>query len=259
MSDAQEAPPADESKTPPPADDAGADKMGLKDGPPADDPPADGSDPNDTTVPSPPDWLSPKYKTVEDQAKAYTELEKKLGVKNEDILKQHFQELGVPDAPDGYEYPEGWDAPAETIDDSFRDWAKRNNVSSDAFKDLVDTVWRQTMPDPDEEWGKLGENAEQRVKHVSGWVRHNIDEAQFGVVDQIMRTAAGVEFMEGIIQMNRSFGFAPGADDAGSSRPLTREGIRELMRDPRYENDKSYQEMISKKWKAFEKQEANRR
>mgnify|MGYP003133123636 CR=1 FL=1 len=226
--------------------------------PTADDAPAE------TTPSDRPDWLLDKFNSPEDQAKGYSELYKSYSKKTDDLREEiktevsenYAKEMGVPKDIDGYEYPEGWEAPSEALDNTLRTWAKENNIGGDAFQSLIKDVYSQTQTNFEEEKGKLGEKAEGRIEAVNKWITKNIDEQHFSTIRKVMSDAAGVEFFESMIKSTASSGFAP--DDVGSSptsKPLTRESIRNMQADERFGEDTAYTAEVRNKWQQFARQE----
>lgn len=217
-----------------------------------------------------PEWLFDKYETVEAQAQAYKDLHGKYTQKNdkfrEDVAKEygdeflqnHFKEAGVPEAADQYTYPENFDVPDGEIDTALREWAKENNVTADAFGNLIENVWGLTQANYETEAKKLGDTPEavmERIEPLNGWIGATFDEAFNPTIGQIMRTAEGVEFMEALQNAMSENGFAPDAGDNPAPPQLTREGIREKMQDPRYQNDPFYQAQIAEMWQKFAAQQ----
>lgn len=215
--------------------------------------------------PERPDWLDQQHDSVEAQARAYNDLRKQFSKKTDDLKEDLFQdmlanygaEVGVPEGPDGYEYPEGLSAPNEEIDKQLRDWAHGWNVPAEGFQDLMN-LYNQMQPNPEAELKKLGDDGQGRVDRVNNWATANIGEDHYPVLDAIMRTAIGIEFMEDLMDRSRSYNFAP-AEASPSAPPLTREGIRALQADERYEHDANYQAMVRQKWQAWSRQPAHLR
>ncbi len=212
-----------------------------------------------------PDWLLDKFKSSEDQAKAYSDLYGAYSKKTEDLraevkeeaAQDYAKSLGVPDDASAYEYPEGFDAPAEGVDQALRGWAKENNVPPEAFKSLISDVYGQTQTNFEAERTKLGDNVDQRVSKLNKWVTSNIDEKHFDAVSKMMTTAQGVELMESMMNKGASRGFAP--DDVGTSvqpKPLSRNEIRNLQSDARFGEDEDYTAMVRSRWQAFADQQA---
>lgn len=206
-----------------------------------------------------PDWLLPKYGSVEDQAKAYRDLYGRFSQKTDalraevlaDTVKDYAKTIGVPEDPGGYEYPEGFQAPAENVDKALREWAKSNNVSPDAFRSLVKDVHGMTVVNHQQEREKLGEKADERIADVNKWVNANIDKAHFGQVARIMTTAEGVAFLESVMDTGREGGFDGGDGGGDAGQELTRENIRLMQADPKFGVDEAYTQKVRGMWKQF--------
>jgi len=101
-----------------------------------------------------PEWLkSDKYKTVADQAKAYSELEKKFG--------------GFKGAPkDGYAVPEGADSTDERLD-VLKEFAEGSNMSQETFNKAWELIVGNDEGSAEAELAALGENATERLDRLS--------------------------------------------------------------------------------------------
>lgn len=214
-----------------------------------------------------PDWLLPKYNSIEDQAKGYSELFGQFSKKTEDLrkdvladaVKEYGKSIGVPDDVKGYAYPEGYQAPAENVDAALRGWAKKHNVSPAGFQELVKDVHGLTVANHAAEKQKLGEKADERIAEVNRWVNANVDKAHFGQVAKLMTTADGIAFIESIIDGKRDGGFVSGDEGDGAAAPLTREAIRAMQADPRFGPDEAYTKMVRGKWADYARLPADKR
>lgn len=212
-----------------------------------------------------PDWLLPKYNSPEDQAKAYNDLFRSYSKKTDDLrkevletaVKEYGKTVGVPEKPEDYAYPEGFQAPGEPVDKALRSWAQKHNVSPDGFKELVKDVHGLTVAKAEDEMKALGDNAEDRIRDVNQWVNKNVDKAHFKEVARIMTTAGGIALLESLMDGKSESGFSPG-DDGGDQQPLTRNGIRNMQADPRFGVDKDYTAMVRARWAAYVKLPADR-
>lgn len=210
-----------------------------------------------------PEWLPERYQTPEDFARGYEEMRAKFHTKTDllreeirkeltdDVTQNYAKLAGVPETPDAYAYPEGWNAPGEDIDGAAREWAKKHNVSEAGFKELITEVWAKTMPDPQAELAKLGPDPEDRIATLNNWLAKTFPESQYKALERIMTTADGVMFLEGIATRLSSGGFAPPVDSQGKRVPLTREGIRTLQADPRFGQDAEYTAYVRNQWRRF--------
>lgn len=136
-----------------------------------------------------PEWLKvDKYKSVEDQAKAYSELEKKFG---------GF--IGSP--KDDYSIPE--ELAEASLDDGMvgilKEIGKENQMSQKMFNDLLTRVvdYQAQLNDQMIAQAKeqLGVDAEKRISNVQNWLNTNAPQE---VVDKIAPMATSAEAIEAI-------------------------------------------------------------
>jgi len=244
-------------------------------------PPADGTPPaEDPKSWEGPDWVSEKYRSAENpieaQAQAYSEAMKKLATKTEDlrgeieteardklteeIKAEIAKERGAPETPDLYEYPEGWEAPVEAVDKSFRDWAKKHELSQEAFNEAV-ALYGETQVDFEAERQSLGPNADARIAAMNNWGSKNIPAEMHAAAMKVMQTAEGFELVEHFMTAGRDAGYSPPGGQP--SQPLTREAIRAEMNDPRYydqsKRDPDFVKAVQAKWERFAAQEDAKR
>lgn len=138
-----------------------------------------------------PEWFkADKYKSIADQAKAYTELEKRFG--------------GFKGAPkDGYQPPEGIE-PDDALFAELKTFAEETNMSQDAFdrawgllqaqSEAVEEVSLET------EMAKLGDNATGRIKHVEQFMKNNLDPETYERLRYAVNSAESVELVEALIK-----------------------------------------------------------
>lgn len=187
-----------------------------------------------------PDWFKDsKYKSVEDQAKAYAGLESKLG--------------GFTGAPEGdYElsFPEGIEGEwieGDPLMDGFQTWARDNDLSQDKFTDLlhlyVNNESQMMGSDRETELAAIGENAESRLQNISDYARANLSEEEYQGILAATTTAAGVKAVEALIAQTRGLKVPTGQEDA-TTGGMTREEIRAQMSDPRYQTDPSFRKKV---------------
>jgi len=128
--------------------------------------PAEQSDQQEATEEAPerPEWLPEKFKQPEDLANAYSELQKKFS-------------QGKHKAPDEYDVSVFNDANIPEDDELFntyRDWAKDNGISQDAFEQLAGKFIEMAGSEAQEaeisyqeEYKKLGNNADAVIKSMT--------------------------------------------------------------------------------------------
>lgn len=116
-----------------------------------------------------------KYKNLAEQAKAYTELEKKFG-----------SFTGMP--KDGYQLPEGLDADDELAKQVI-EWGQKNNLNQAGFNDLMTLALAQgqaaEQANQEQELKKLGDNAPQRIKQVEVFLKEKMGESYDEVRDLV--------------------------------------------------------------------------
>lgn len=138
-----------------------------------------------------PEWYkSDKYQSVAEQAKAYTELEKKFG--------------GFKGAPkDGYTAPEGVESDDALLSE-LTEFAKDTNMSDEAFGRAWELLSAQEQAveevSQEMEMQKLGDNATQRLKTVEGFLKNNLDAETYSAAQELVTTADSVALIEMIVK-----------------------------------------------------------
>lgn len=125
-----------------------------------------------------PEWLPEKYKSPEDLAKAYKELESKLGTKEEDLRNKLIEELQSeaykdrPASAGEYQLPEFVNQEEALNSELLKWWADQafeNGYSQEEFAKGIE-IYMNSMPqgpDLEAERSKLGDNANQRIDSAS--------------------------------------------------------------------------------------------
>lgn len=138
-----------------------------------------------------PEWFdSNRFKSVDQQAKSYLELEKKFG--------------GFKGTPkDGYSLPEGVDSEDEAVK-AFIELASDGNMSQDFF-DKGFELFQAQMGVSEEvttenEMAKLGDNAQQRIKTVETFLRNNAGD-KYSELQSMVTTADSVALIEAMINV----------------------------------------------------------
>lgn len=127
-----------------------------------------------------PEWFkADKYKTIEDQAKAYSEAEKRLGEMSAKLK-------GFQGAPEAYELkvPEGLEGKIEFRADDplmtqFQEIAKEAGMSQDTFGKLTEVFLQYEatlIPDMKAEIAAIGDRGQERVSNIWRWAQANMDE-----------------------------------------------------------------------------------
>ena len=138
-----------------------------------------------------PEWYkADKYKSVAEQAKAYTELEKKFG--------------GFTGAPkDGYSIVEG----VEQDDELWQElvsFGEKTNMSQSALNDAWQILSAQEQAveevSVEMEMQKLGDNAVERIKVVEQYMKNNLDSDTYEKLRYAVNSAEAVELVEALVK-----------------------------------------------------------
>jgi len=138
-----------------------------------------------------PEWYKgDKYKSVAEQAKAYTELEKKFG--------------GFTGAPkDGYQGPEGIESDDALLQE-LTEFASKTNMSQEAFGEAWELLSAQSeaveQVTQEQEIARLGDNAAERIKNVEGYLKNNLDADDYEVVRDLVTDAKSIELVEYMVR-----------------------------------------------------------
>tara|TARA_S200002703_G_scaffold123529_2_gene109489 strand:+ start:854 stop:1567 length:714 start_codon:yes stop_codon:yes gene_type:complete len=137
-----------------------------------------------------PEWLDKKYKSVADQAKGYAELSKKFG--------------GFKGSPkDGYTPPEGIEKD-DALYQELEAFANKTNMSADAFGEAWELLTAQEQAvqevSQEEELAKLGDNAQERIKTVEGFMKNNLDPETYEHARGLVTTADTIELVEMLVR-----------------------------------------------------------
>ncbi len=203
-----------------------------------------------------PEWFLNKFKSVEDQAKAYTDLEKTF-----------HEKLGAfTGAPDGdYEVPqvEGLDAgvmESNPMVDWFKQTARESGMNQAAFERFVSgylsTEQEMISNNRQNELAALGDNAKSRLTDLADWGQGNLSADQWEIFKGVASTAVGVELLESMIGRTREAKLARDPQVTQSSGHTTAEELRQMRYaktetghlrmsvDPEYKKqvDRAYQE-----------------
>ena len=138
-----------------------------------------------------PEWYkADKYKSVAEQAKAYTELEKKFG--------------GFTGSPkDGYELYEGVESD-DALWAELVEFGNKTNMSQSAMNEAWEllTAQEQAIEEVsiEAEMEKLGDNAVERVKVVEQYMKNNLDGDTYERLRYAVNSAESVELVEALVK-----------------------------------------------------------
>jgi hypothetical protein len=203
----------------------------------------------------PPDWFkADKYKSVADQAKAYTDLEKKHG-------ELAGKLKGFVGAPEAYELTMPTDL-AEMVewrtDDplmtEFQSMAKEAGMSQQTFEKCLHMLAKYEYTNMAPDWAKekqaIGDRADERLTGFEQWYKANLDEEG---VDTIRRAlginptpSAVFKALETVAQLNRQPAGLQTPDETVAPS-LTLADVDRMQADPRFATDATYRAEVRAK------------
>ena len=180
-------------------------------------------------------------------AKAYKELESKLGGKEEDIRNKLLEEIKAesfserPESSGDYQLPESVDEELAVDNDLLKWWSEHsfeNGYSQDEFKkgiEMYAEAVNGAQPDMDAESAKLGDNANDRIQAASMFATKFFPEDAMPAIERMCETHEGIIALESVMEAMKDGSFAgSGQGSAGA----TEQELREMMNDPRYWKDR---------------------
>ena len=138
-----------------------------------------------------PEWYkADKYKSVAEQAKAYTELEKKFG--------------GFTGAQkDGYQVYDGVESD-DALWGELVEFGNSTNMSQSALNQAWELLTAQEQAieevSVEAEMGKLGDNAVERIKVVEQYMKNNLDGDTYERLRYAVNSAEAVELVEALVR-----------------------------------------------------------
>ena len=209
-----------------------------------------------------PEWLPEKFSDAADMAKAYGELEGKLGKGEEELRTKLMEEMETeafaerPASVGDYILPDTLDE-AEAVDNELLGWwsnySWENGLSQDEFAEGIqkyaDAVMGQ-QPDLESVKKDLGDNAGARVEAVQLWMNKFFpDPAMQEAVAELGASSAGIKALEHIIEQTKSANVSgPGT----IARQVTKEDVEAKMKDPRYwqqgRRDEAFVREVNSDW-----------
>ena len=194
---------------------------------PAGDPPADpGGDP--PADPGEQDWFQKdKYKTVEDQAKAYPELQKKLGEVSGMIgAPEGDYEMTMPEGIEG-EFVDG-----DPLMSNFVEVAKEMNLSQESFDKILHAYLNGEaglmQTSIDSEMKALGENADRRLQDLSDFGLANLDQETYDGFRALASTATGVKVLESMMALTKDHKIPDGNNLHHNNSGETPQSLKEM-------------------------------
>lgn len=179
-----------------------------------------------------PPWLPEKFKSAQDMAKSYNELEKTIGR-----------------APEKYDFTK-----SKKLDPNYKPFIELQELARskrvpqevmDKFQDSVDKYMSEFDTDFDEEMKKMGPDAKERIEVLNNWGKANLEESDFKALTRNLRDAESIvafeklrnKFMTGnssIPNGNETQNAAPNMEDLQAE--LTN-NLEKYKADPKYRKD----------------------
>jgi hypothetical protein len=190
-----------------------------------------------------PEWLPEKYKTGEDLAKAYKELETKLGAKDTDLRQKIIEELQAeaysdrPESAGDYQLPEIVDESMAVDNELLQWWAEHsfeNGYSQEEFQKGIEMYAQAisgTQPDLEAEAKRLGDNANDRINAASAFANKFFPQEALPAIERMCESADGIIALEVIMDALKDGSFSSDSTPAGR---LDEGKLQEMMRDERY-------------------------
>lgn len=198
--------------------------------------------------PERPEWLPEKYSSGEDLAKAYKELESKLGTKEEDIRNKLLEEIQTeafsdrPDSAGDYQLPDIVDDELAVDNELLQWWSEHafeNGYGQDEFQKGIEMYAQAvngSQPDLKAEAAKLGDNANDRIQAASMFANKFFPEQSLPAIERMCESHEGILALEAIMEATKDGSFAGNTQPSGR---VTQDELNELMSHPDYWKDGS--------------------
>lgn len=195
------------------------------------------------SAPERPEWLPEKYKTGEDLAKAYKELESKLGSKDDEIRKSIIEEIQAeafserPETAGDYVLPDMIDQESGLDNELLLWWSEHsfeNGFSQSEFEkgiEMYANAINANVPDLEAEAAKLGDNSSARIEAASLFANNMFSEDQLPAIERLFESAEGVMVMETIMEKLKDSSISQSTSSVADN---SESELRQMMQDPRY-------------------------
>jgi hypothetical protein len=194
-------------------------------------------------APDPLAALPEKFKSLDDLVESYSNLESKIGAKEETFRDQFMKEMeeqayaNRPESVGDYVLPDSIDDEMATDNPLLQWWANtafENGYSQDEFAEGIEmyvNAINADVPDYDAEVEKLGDNASARTEAASLFANQFFPEEMLGAVERMCETAEGIMVLEHVMDALKEGGPSNGAVEVSRE---TEADLRQMMLDPRY-------------------------
>lgn len=184
-------------------------------------------------APARPEWLLEKYKTVEDQAKAYIEAQKLIGKRETKAPEQYT--VSVPEELEGIEVDE-----SDPTLGTFLGVAKELNLPQEAVdrllgvyliseKAMLDEYEAEEAARMQREKQALGARGEARIRDIEDWAAQHLTKESFEAMRGFGITAAGVKMLEEFRGIGREHGLPVTEVRGSDTARITPEDISKMQ------------------------------
>jgi len=188
-----------------------------------------------------PEWfMADKYKSIEQQARAYKDASKRLG--------------GFTGAPEQYELPP--ELASKNIDEGLAgilaEVGRTHNMNNEAYTELaskyIEHQEKQQQAFQQAQLEQLGEHGKERITHVQDWINANVPQEFVPKLVNMATTADAIEAMEFFI--NKSKGSKPANEQTINTPSMSDQEYAEaLLKKDQWGNlmaatDKEYKKKI---------------
>lgn len=208
-----------------------------------------------------PEWLPEKFKSPEDMAKAYAELESKLGGKKPEETPK-AEQPPVPDNPEQALADKGL-----KLDEFSAEFAKNGELSPESYdkltkagfpKELVDSYieGQKAMAAQFEADIKSEVGGNERYSEMLDWAKVNLSPTEIQAYNDAVTSGSAEKAKLAALGLSARFDKAVGKEPdrmlggtkAGSSDVFeSTQQVTEAMRDPRYQKDPAYRAKVQAK------------
>jgi hypothetical protein len=198
-----------------------------------------------------PDWYPEKFWSddgpdIENLVKSYNELQKKFS-------------QGKHKTPDEYDtriFSEANIGEDDALFTAYRAWAKENGISQDAFEalgrkflELSSAEADQAKVSYDEEYRKLGPNADATIKSVTDWAQSLVRKGVWGEddFDEFRIMAGTAQGMRALQKVRRYYGDqAIPINVAQPEGAPSKEELQAMVGSPEYSTNPAYRQKVEK-------------
>jgi hypothetical protein len=191
-----------------------------------------------------PEWLPEKFKSPEDFANSYHNLESKIGQNKDSIREELMAEIESeafserPESAGDYLLPESLD-PELAQDNPMLDWwanhCFENGMSQENFEQGIEMFGEQVGAgySAEEEVADLGDNAVERIEAVGLFVDQIVPKESHlrDTIDDLCSTSEGIQVVELLMAQMQQTPFLDGTQPV---QVLNEDKLKQMMQDPRY-------------------------